>query len=70
MCPIPAVPPGPSGSATAIISLAPTGDTVSVRVLAPASLSGHFEAAARRCVLDRTRGERMVRVEYRWETKQ
>lgn len=69
MCPIPAMPPGPSGDATAIIDLTPTGDTASVRVRAPAGLLGHFEAAARRCVLDRTKGARAVRVEYHWEAK-
>ncbi len=70
MCPIPAVPPGPSGSATAIIALDSAGDAAPIQVLAPTGLVPYFERAARRCVLDRTKGARAVRVEYRWETKQ
>lgn len=68
MCPIPAVPQGSSGSATAIITLDSAGEA-SVQVRAPAGLVPHFERAARRCVLDRTKGARAVRVEYRWEIK-
>ena len=68
MCPIPAVPQGPSGNATAIITLDSAGEA-SVQVRAPAGLAPHFERAARRCVLDRTKVVREVRVEYRWEVK-
>lgn len=66
MCPIPAVPRAPSGTATVIIATAPGGGIASVSVRAPDGLALVFERAARRCVLV-AGPARQVRVEYRWE---
>ena len=65
MCPIPAVPRSPSGTATAVITTAPGGGIASVSVRAPDGLALVFERAARRCV-PVAGPSRQVRVEYRW----